>query len=218
MTGPEAITSLQEFMGASITAIEVLDNRYFVELEGEDSHVQAVKHLTDKFNSRLMTISASDMPAYYELLYHMDMRDHVISFRTRIWKPALSISSVSGANPAAELVEHEITEMFGIAFEGNPRPTNMILDEETQKGLTPLRAKVTKLDARMDKNIATIVELGSTTEPSRRVMKARSTMGMPENPPLCGIKCPAKSITYEIAESTGTKSRHPGLNKREASE
>ena len=80
----------------------------------------------------------------------------------------------------------------------------------------PLRNKVSELDTRIDKNIQAIVEHGSTTEPSRRVMKTRGKLDMPDNPPLCSIRCPGKQITYEIAEATGTKAKHPNIKKKEA--
>lgn len=213
----QAIETLKNALGEQILSITCpVDNRYFVELEGQDVHLEAVKHLTEKYNSRLITISAVDLPAYHEIMYHMDLEGHVITLKIKLWKPEMELSSVASINPAAELIEHEIMELFGIQFDGNPRPFNMLLDDETQKNFNPLRNKVGKLGARIDKNVQTIVAHGSTTAPSRRVMKARGKMDMPENPPLCSISCPAKNIVYDIANASGTISKHPNIKKKEA--
>ena len=187
-------------------------NRCFLELGNPAGLPAAISFLTERQNARLITITCSETPAYFEMLHHLDIDDIVVTLRSHVWKPASSLPSVAGANPAAELVEHEITELYGIIFEGNPRPDNLLLTEAGAK-LTPLRGKVSQLDARMDGNIATIIEHGSTTAPSKRVMKARAGMGMPESPPLCSLKCPAKDIVFTIADDSGVVSRHPNLKK-----
>jgi NADH:ubiquinone oxidoreductase subunit C len=211
-----AINVLKSSLGKHLLSISSpAENRWFLELEGAASVLQAVETLTKNFTARLITISCVDSPAFFELLYHIDVGNGVMTLRTKVWKPTNAISSIAHVMPAAELVEHEITEFFGLEFEGNPRPDNMILSD-SQKELKPLRTKVSSLDTRMDGNVSNIVEHGSVTAPSKRVMKTRGNIGMPENPPLCSITCPGKSIVYEIADSSGTVSRHPNLKKKEA--
>ncbi|MFO7618551.1 MAG: NADH-quinone oxidoreductase subunit C [Thermoplasmata archaeon] len=187
-------------------------NRCFLELGDVSRLPVAVRFLTETRGARLITITCFETPAYFEVLHHIDVNGMVATLRSRVWKTINSIPSVAAINPAAELIEHEIMELYGIIFEGNTRPENMILTDATSK-LTPLRGKVSQLDARMDGNIATIIEHGSTTAPSKRVMKVRSGMGMQENPPLCSLKCPAKDIVFTIADDSGTVSRHPNLKK-----
>ncbi len=187
-------------------------NRLFLELGNPAGIAAAMGFFTEVQKARLMTITCFETPAFFEMLHHLDDSGIVVTLRTILWKPANAFPSVAAINPAAELIEHEIMELYGIIFEGNPRPENMILTDEWAK-LTPLRGKVSQLDARMDGNIATIIEHGSTTAPSKRVMKVRSGMGMPEGPPLCPLKCPGKEIIFTIAEDSGTVSRHPNLKK-----
>ena len=215
MTG--MISDLQNGLGKSLLSLShPADNRWFLELDSQSAVQKAVEILASDPMARLITISCVDSPAYLELLYHVDSEHGIVTLRAKVWKPANGIT-ISGIMPAAELIEHEITEMFGLAFEGNPRPDNMILSE-TQNELKPLRNRATSLETRMDGNVANIVEHGSTTAPSKRVMKSRSGIGMAENPPLCSVTCPGKNIVFEIAESTGTVARHPNLKKKEASE
>jgi Ni,Fe-hydrogenase III component G len=211
MTEPAFISAMPEESGI-VSVSMPSSNRCFLELGEMSGLPAAVKFLTEKYKARLMTITCFETPAYFEILHHMDVDGSVATLRSRMWKPANAIPSVAGINPAAEFIEHEIMELYGIIFDGNPRPDNMILTEEIAK-LTPLRGKVSQLDARMDTNIATIIEHGSTTAPSKRVMKVRSGMGMPEGPPLCPLKCPGKEIIFTIADDVGTVSRHPNLKK-----
>jgi Ni,Fe-hydrogenase III component G len=191
------------------------DNRCFLELRNLTGLPRLVAFLTKHHGARLITITCAETPAFFELLHHMDVGGTVVTLRSRLWKPAGSAPSVAAANPAAELIEHEISELYGITFEGNPRPGNMILTEDRAK-LSPLRAAAGQLEARIDGNILTIAEHGSTTAPSRRVMSVRKQMGMAEGPPLCAIKCPAKDIIFTVAEETGTASRHPKLKRGDA--
>jgi NADH:ubiquinone oxidoreductase subunit C len=215
---PPFIHGVREALGGTLLSISrPAENRWFLEI-GDPSTIQsAIGMLARDFNPRLITISCVDTPAFFELLYHVDVEPGVVTLRAKVWKPINTIGSIACVMPAAELIEHEITEFFGLEFVGNPRPDNMILSD-SQKELKPLRNKANSLETRMDGNVANIIEHGSTTAPSKRVMKTRGSIGMPENPPLCSITCPGKSIVYEIAGSLGTVSRHPNLKKKEAKE
>ncbi|MDD4307875.1 MAG: NADH-quinone oxidoreductase subunit C [Thermoplasmata archaeon] len=210
----DVVAQIQAALGKSVLSVSSpAANRWFLEL-GDTSAVQtAVEHLARQPATRLITVSCSDYPACLELLYHIDIGEGILTLRVKVWKPS-SMNSITAAMPAAELIEHEITELFGLEFTGNPRPNNMILSE-SQSQLLPLRNRASSLETRMDGNVANIVEHGSTTAPSKRVMKSRSAIGMPENPPLCSVTCPGKNIVFEIAESSGTVSRHPNLKKKE---
>ena len=215
MTG--ALCELEEILGRSLLSLSRPEpNRIFLELDGEKALAKAAGALAES-GARLMTVTCVESPAFFELLHHFDSDGDVITLRTRVWKPLAVFPSVAGMIPAAELIEHEITELYGLAFEGNPRQGNMIL-AESQKELRPLRYTAGPIETRIDGNVANIVEHGSTTAPSKRVMKARAGMGMPENPSLCSVSCPAKNIVYEIAESSGTVARHPGLKRKEGGE
>lgn len=208
---------LKQALGRKLHSVSCpRENRIFLELECRDGLIQAAEILAGS-KSRLMTMTCCETPAFYELLHHFDSGGKVITLRTRVWKPAAAFPSVAAIVPAAELIEHEITELYGIVFEGNPRRENMIL-ADSQNELKPLRYRADTLETRIDGNVANIVEHGSTTAPSKRVMKAREGMGMPGNPPLCSVTCPAKNIVYEIAQSSGTAAKHPNLKKREGSQ
>lgn len=190
-------------------------SRCFVELATPEHLPAMVGFFTEKHGARLMTITCVDTPAFFEALHHLEVGGAVVTLRSRAWKPSSAFPSVAAANPAAELIEHEISELFGVAFEGSPRQANMILTEDRARQ-TPLRAAASQLDTRIDGNLLTIAEHGSTTAPSRRVMSVRKQIGMTEGPPLCALKCPAKDLIFTIAEQTGTASRHPKLKRGDA--
>jgi NADH:ubiquinone oxidoreductase subunit C len=213
-----ALNALKSALGKQLLSItSPSENRWFLELSNPAAIQPAIGILAGDFRAMLITISCVDAPAFFELLYHIEAENGVMTLRTKIWKPVNVIDSIATVLPAAELIEHEITEFFGLEFTGNPRPDNMILTD-SQKELKPLRAKASSLETRMDANVSNIVEHGSVTAPSKRVMKTRGSIGMPENPPLCSITCPGKNIVYEIADSSGTVSRHPNLKKKEVNE
>jgi NADH:ubiquinone oxidoreductase subunit C len=210
----DAVSDLGSMFGGEIISMAMpSEGRAFLELANPAALPQILRRLSDFHHARLITITCVESPAFHELLYHTDCGGAIVTLRVRLWKPDIMMQSAAQANPAAELIEHEISEMFGIEFEGNPRLANMILTDEASKFL-PLRSKVSSLETRIDGNLSTLAEHGSTTAPSKRVMKSRSQMGMAENPPLCSISCPAKALAREIAEATGAASRHPGIRKK----
>jgi len=161
-----------------------------------------------------MAITCVDEAAFRELLYHYSLGSDVLTLRTRLWKPETTTASITTADPAAELMEHEITELFGVAFEGNPRGANMILPDGDTGIRHPLSRQQGSIEVRIDRNLANIVSTGATTQSSKRVAKVRTGLGMAENPPVCVLACPGSCATQDISDASGASSRHPGLRKR----
>lgn len=200
--------------GRAIGMTSPKNNRWFIEVAANGDHLAAVEFLTKEFKSRLITISAVDEPAFVEILYHMDVPSGVITVRTKIYKPDDTIKSVAPANPAATLIEHEIMELFKINFEGNPRDTNMLIPDSRKDREGGMKRKASAEEARIDRNILSIVKYGSTTAPSKRVMKTRTALGLPENPPLCQILNQDECTIDVIAEEGDVVKRHPGMKKK----
>lgn len=189
------------------------ERRLFVELASTGGVVPCVRILRGKADARLMAITCVDLPAHRELLYHYSLGRDVLSLRARLQKPEAATASIAPIDAAAELMEHEVTEFFGVAFEGNPRKANMILPDGYTERPNPLSRRAGSLELRIGRNLANIVSTGATTSQSKRVAKARTGLGLAENPPLCGVACPGSCAAQDISDSCGTSSRHPGLKK-----
>ncbi|MCX5695503.1 MAG: NADH-quinone oxidoreductase subunit C [Candidatus Omnitrophica bacterium] len=93
---------------------------------------------------RFITASATDMPDYFEILYHFsnDPSGEIYSVRVLLedkLKP--EIQSITPMFAGAEWVEREIWEMLGINFKGHPNLKKLLLAEEWPEGEYPLRNK-----------------------------------------------------------------------------
>ncbi len=215
MRGGEALDMLRAELDGQITSAGApSERRMFVELAAISAVRPSVRLLRERAGARLMTITCVDEPAFRELLYHYSLGGDVLTLRARLWKPDSSAPSITLADTAAELIEHEITELFGVTFDGNPRTKNMILPDGWTEVQNPLARQQGSIEVRIDRNLASIVATGATTTQSKRVAKVRAGMGLAENPPLCGVTCPGSCASQDLAYSSGTSSRHPGLAKK----
>ena len=93
---------------------------------------------------RFITASASDMPDYFEVIYHFsnDPAGEIYSVRVILedkLKP--EIQSITPLFPGAEWIEREAWEMLGINFKGHPNLKKLLLNEDWPEGNYPLRNK-----------------------------------------------------------------------------
>ncbi|MBU0630050.1 MAG: NADH-quinone oxidoreductase subunit C [Candidatus Margulisbacteria bacterium] len=96
-----------------------------------------------ELGGRLSTITAVDQRAGIELLYHLALNNDglVVSVRVLVEKPGLEIGSLTDLVPAADWIEREIYEMFGLFFVGHPRLERLLLPDDWPAGEYPLRKK-----------------------------------------------------------------------------
>ena len=93
---------------------------------------------------RFITASATDMPDYFEIMYHFsnDPAGEIYSARVLLedkLKP--EIQSIAPLFAGAEWIEREIWELLGINFAGHPNLKKLLLADEWPEGDYPLRNK-----------------------------------------------------------------------------
>ena len=76
-----------------------------------------------------------------EILYHFTIEDInlLISLRVKLSKSKLEIDSLAPSFEAANWIEREIHELFGINFKGHPDLRRLLLSDEWPEGVYPLR-------------------------------------------------------------------------------
>jgi len=115
--------------------------RIYFSIEKKDiSKVAQV--LFKELDLRFITASATDMPDYFEIIYHFsnDPAGEIYSARVLLEdKHRPEIQSITPLFPGAEWIEREIRELFGINFAGHPNPKNLLLSEDWPEGEYPLR-------------------------------------------------------------------------------
>jgi NADH:ubiquinone oxidoreductase subunit C len=105
---------------------------------------QVTQVLFKELELRFITASATDMPDYFEVLYHFgnDLAGEIYTVRVLLedkLKP--EIQSITPLFPGAEWIERETWEMLGINFQGHPNLKKLLLADEWPEGEYPLRNK-----------------------------------------------------------------------------
>jgi len=116
------------------------ERRAYVHIR-RDGIRECVRVLFDQFGARLSTISAVDRNFKFDVLYHFTL-DHeglVASICVSTPKQAASLDSVTDILPAANWIEREVQELFGIKFVGHPSPGKLLTSDDWPEDEYPLR-------------------------------------------------------------------------------
>lgn len=134
------IEQIKNKFGRTIEVFEKSTNRVFISVaKGEAAEV--VRYLFREMGARFSIASGVDTRAGIEILYHMSFDRHniVVTVKAMVEKPALEMQSFTGFMPAADWIEREIHEMFGVKFIGHPKLDPLLLPEDWPEGVYPLR-------------------------------------------------------------------------------
>lgn len=114
--------------------------RLYVEIDpGEIRNISRELFANLKF--RFVIASAVQTIAGFQILYHfsLDETGLILSLRVKLGKETPEVDSISDLVPAADWIEREIHELFGIRFRGRPELERLLLGEEWPEGVYPLR-------------------------------------------------------------------------------
>jgi len=103
--------------------------------------LDVAKFLHHEHGARLCTASAVDTRWGVEILYHfaLDPMSKIITIKVLAEKPSLQAESVGSILPAANWIEREINEMFGVEFVGHPDMRRLLLPDGWPEGEYPYR-------------------------------------------------------------------------------
>jgi len=123
--------------GASIDPVESVDLQTTIYVSGE--HVPAVARVlrdsADLKFSFLAELTAADYwprEPRYEVVYILVSLEHRLRLRmkVRVSGPDPHLATVSDIWPAANWLEREVWDLFGIAFDGHPDPRRLLMPED----------------------------------------------------------------------------------------
>jgi len=121
-------------------AVEKSAKRLFV-LADKAEAGEIVRYLYQDLGARFSIASGVDTRQGVEILYHMafDSEDLMVTVKVLVEKPELLFESFTGFMPAANWIEREIHEMFGVNFSGHPKMETLLLPDDWPEGNYPLR-------------------------------------------------------------------------------
>jgi len=141
MNQQELNNKLEQIKEKLISIEQKAGNQVFLNCEAENSFA-VNKFLLEDVGARFCIETGIDADNCFEVIYHYsyDGTGCVINIKAFIRdRVRPSIESVARMLPAAEWIEREIHDLFGIEFKNHPDMRRLILSDDWPDGLYPLR-------------------------------------------------------------------------------
>ena len=105
-----------------------------------DSHRDVLKTLLEIDKSAgISALTGVDMGEKIGLMYHIRTNGAIVTIRTEVPKENPKIPTITDLIPGAHFHEREVTDLFGVIFEGHPNPARLVLPDDWPENLYPLR-------------------------------------------------------------------------------
>lgn len=101
--------------------------------------VRRLAELMGSLKAHLSAITCVDLGDNLELIYHYDLDGELVSVSVQVPKVLPVLPSIADVYPPADFYEREISEMFGVKFEGATRVRRLILPDEWPLHEYPMR-------------------------------------------------------------------------------
>ncbi len=108
----------------------------------------------------IVAITGLDLSEKIGIMYHTRTGGSIVTVRTEVPKENPQISSITDLIPGANFHEREVSDLFGVVFQGHPNPVRLVLPEDWPKNLYPLRK-----DANLEEVIAKLNSGLNNTQP-----------------------------------------------------
>ena len=148
MSDISAVSAVRaQFPGAITDEFVKNDRRVYVTVPPGDVP-RVCRYLFEHLGARFAIATCADTRGGMEILYHfMVPREHrMITVRTLVKKSSPEIESIATFLPAAEWIEREIYDLFGVRFTGHPDPRRILMADDWPEGVYPLRRDFKGLD------------------------------------------------------------------------
>jgi Ni,Fe-hydrogenase III component G len=132
---------LSEIKDKLISIERTTDLRLFLPCEAENS-LDVCKFLFEQLGCRFVIATAIDADDCYEILYHFayDQLGYLITVKSFIRdRENPATKSLAVFLPAAEWIEREMHDLYGIEFKNHPDMRRLILADDWPEGVYPLR-------------------------------------------------------------------------------
>jgi len=144
--------------------------------------IQAIKERYEKL--RFMTISAVDNGLDMEYLYHFHIGGTVLTLRVIKPKEDGTLESIADIIPAANLIEREIADLFGVKLLNHPQPEHgLILTKDWPDDKRPLKKPLEGMLPPQARPVAeALMSSGCVAPISTFIQRKRESAGLPKSP------------------------------------
>lgn len=182
----EIITYLKQELGKDLVeASKPRERRVFVRIKSTALR-QAVKALKKQYETlRFMTLSTVDHGLDFEFLHHFHIDGTVLTLRSIKSKEDNTLESIVDLIPAANFIEREVADLFGVKIVNHPQPQHLILTKDWPDDKRPLRRPLEGELPPPARPVAEALISTSCVAPiSSFMQKKREEAGLPRTPPF----------------------------------
>jgi NADH-quinone oxidoreductase subunit C len=124
---------------SDILRLMILQRRRMVVQIRKESLLEIANYFLDELKYRFIIASGMVADNGYDILYHFsdDRQGYIVSLKVNIEGTKPEIESLSNMINAANWIEREIHELFGIKFKNHPNLTKLISDGNWKEGEHP---------------------------------------------------------------------------------
>ena len=208
MTEVDIVTLLEKGMASKSVKCSVTEEkRVSMEVNVDDLR-EGISTLLEAYKPRFITLSAVDKGLDIELMYHFSVDSVLVTLRTAIPKEASQVKTIVDIVPAAELIEKEVSELFGVSFEGHPRTINLLLPDDWPAEKKPLgKPLVGSLPPQARIEVENLLSSGCALGISQSSTVKREKAGLPKLPPVAWASEDSMREFQDLV-------RHSGFDKR----
>jgi NADH:ubiquinone oxidoreductase subunit C len=126
-----------------VEIFEKSKKRIYVTASTKEVGKELVRYLFKDLGARMSIASGVDTRPGIEILYHMafDKQNLIVSVKVLVEKPELKMLSFTDFMEGASWIEREIHELLGVDFAGHPNLETLLLPDDWEPGVCPLRKK-----------------------------------------------------------------------------
>lgn len=131
---------LEEAFGKLGIEIDVpREHRAFVQVPAGQLK-EVVEYLKQSLDmTHISTITAVDVGDDIEVLYHFFCQGVAVTLKTSVPKADPVVDTITPIIPGAVLYEREIQDLLGLKVKDHPDPRRLVLPEDWEEGVYPLR-------------------------------------------------------------------------------
>lgn len=149
---------------------------------------RAVEALKKKYaDMRFMTLSAVDSGLDIEYLYHFSIEGIVLTIKAIKPKEDPTLESIADIIPAANFIEREVSDLFGVKLVGHPEPdpSGLVLTKDWPEDKRPLKRPFEgPVPPKARPVVEALIASGCVAPISAFVQKKREEAGMPKSAPF----------------------------------
>ena len=208
MTEADIVALLEKGMaGKSVKCSVAGEKRVSLEVNADDVR-DGISTLLEADKTRFITLAAVDKGLDMELNYHFSVGSIVVTLRTEIPKETNQIRTIADIVPAAEFIEAEVSELFGVSFAGHPRTVNLVLPDDWPAEKKPLgKPLIGSLPPQAWGEVENLLSTGCAQAILETFTARREAMGLPRLPSIAAASEDSLREFQDLIKHTGFDKR-----------